>query len=544
MTIGGPTKANTIVRFRYGELLYANGTLNVRTSVAGQISDGGGGPCAPFEAYQTDTWILKGNQTEEHFRTHFTWHGFQYMEVACDPSCGSWPNEGFIEGLQMYSSVEPIGHFVSSNSMFNSIHEISLESLKSNLMSIQSDCPHRERFGYGGDVLASAEMALLNFDMYQIYSKRVRDFADDIRPNGGVTECAPFNGIVDAGLGGDAGPIGWGTVFPALQWLLYRYYGDRRLIEQYYETTKNWVEFIASKAKDFIIDSGLSDWCSLAPKPVALTSTAFFYYNALLLSQMAEVLQKEDDRQLYESLSVKIQNALNREFLNEKTGIYANGTQCSQAFPLYFGLLPKEVPPQNVFQNLVNSIETSDRHFTTGIFGTKYMLNVLSDNGRSDLAFSLLNQTTYPSYGYMLDRGATSLWEVWWYDDSIYSHNHAMFGSVSEWFIKALGGIFPAEDAVAFNKIIIRPQVIGDLEWVQCRYDSVRGPIESNWHINRTEQLLHLEIVIPGNTLATIYLPKRNDSKDKNSYSSYAPYRQTDALHIGSGVYHYVVQWK
>jgi alpha-L-rhamnosidase len=243
--------------------------------------------------------------------------------------------------------------------------------------------------GYGGDVVATAEMALLNLDMQLMYSKRIEDFADAIRPNDGLTECAPYNGLSSSGLGGDSGPIGiqllvleltypgWDTVFPELQYLLYQYNGDSSMIEEQYETTKNWLNFLASTTSDYIISIGLSDWSSVATPSVALTSTAFFYLNAKRMAQFAEIMGKQDDFEKYSQLAAAIKVAFNKNFLNTTSGQYASGTQCAQAFSLYFDLLPNPSWQSQVLEVLVNDIIGENYHLDTGIFGTKYMLNVL-----------------------------------------------------------------------------------------------------------------------------------------------------------------------
>jgi alpha-L-rhamnosidase len=506
LNVKGP--AGTKVQLRYGELLHPDGTLNPMTSVAGQVKRAGmGGPGAPPIAWQSETYILKGDGTEV-YTPHFTFHGFRYVEVTGYPGK---PELGAIEGHRLNSAVEPVGTFSCSNEMFNRVQEMVRWTLLSNLFSVQSDCPHREKFGYGGDIVASSEMAIFNFDMARFYAKAAQDLADAVRPNGGMTETAPFVGIADAGLGEQSGPIGWGTAYPLLQWQLYQYYGDRRILEEHYEVTKRWVDLLRSKAVGQILDNGISDHESLVPKPVALTGTAFYHYNALLLSRIAGVLGRTADAERYAALAKEIKEAFNRRFLKPGTGRYDTGTQACQAFALFFDLVP-QAERQAAVDVLVNDVMIAHKgHLSTGIFGTKYMLHALSLVGRADIAYTIVNQRTFPGWGHMLDRGATTLWEHWEFSDNTFSHNHPMFGSVSEWFYRLLAGIDPDPAAVGFNRVIIRPHVVGDLSWAKASYDSVRGRILSDWRLEGDR--LILKASVPPNTTATVCVPTKDASK-------------------------------
>lgn len=506
LRVHGP--AGTRVRLRSGELLYPDGTLNGMTAVCGQIKGGGpnyryDGVGAPATAFQLDEYILRGDG-DEVFTPHFTFHGFRYVEVTGFPGR---PNLGTLEGLRLNADVTSVGSFQCSNERFNRIQEMVLWTELSNLFSVESDCPHREKFGYGGDIVAAGEMAMRNFDMSRFYAKAVQDLADAVRPNGGFTETAPFVGIADSGLGGQSGPIGWGTAQPWLLWQLYQYYGDRRLLEQQYESTQRWLALLESCATNQILVNGLSDHESLAPKPQALTGTAFYYLNARLVSQIARVLGHDADAERAAALAEEIKAAFNRKFLQPGTGRYDAGTQASQSFALYLGLVPP-ADQERALKVLVDDIEVGhDGHLTTGIFGTKFMLNALTALRRADVAYRIVDQKTFPGWGYMLERGATTLWEHWEFSDNTYSHNHPMFGSVSEWFYKALAGIRPASDAVGFDKIIIAPQPVGGLKWVLASYDSVRGRIVSDW--TKAGATFRLRVQIPVNTQAMVVLPAK-----------------------------------
>jgi alpha-L-rhamnosidase len=509
--VKGPV--GTRVRLRSGELLYADGTLNGMTAVCGQIKGGGkdyiyDGAGKPKTAFQLDEYILKGEGTET-YTPRFTFHGFRYVEVTGFPGK---PTLDSLEGLRLNSDVGSVGSFECSNQMFNRIQQMVLWTELANIFSVQSDCPHREKFGYGGDIVASSETGMLNFDMSRFYAKAAQDLADAVRPNGGFTETSPFIGISDEGLGDRSGPIGWGTAQPLLLWQLRQYYGDRKPLEKQYELTKKWVALLHAKAKDGVLDNGISDHESLVPKPRALTGTAFYFFNVKLLAQLARAWGKDSDAAEAEARAEEIKTAFNKKFLQAGIGKYDFGSQACQTFALYHGLVPDN-ERTNALNVLLQDIAGHDGHLTTGIFGTKYMLHALSDAGRANIAYAMVNQRSFPGWGHMLENGATTLWEHWEFNDNTYSHNHPMFGSVSEWFYKWLAGIQPAPDAVGFNKIIIKPQPVGDLKWVNASYNSVRGKIVSEWKKSDGEFNLHITIPVGAN--AVVFVPAKAQSDVK-----------------------------
>ena len=266
----------------------------------------------------------------------------------------------------------------------------------SNLFSVESDCPHREKFGYGGDMVAAGDAAIFNFDMERFYAKAVRDLGDAVRTNGGFTETAPFVGVSDEGLGGGSGPIGWDTGQPFLQWELYQYYGDAQLLAANYAVTKRWINFLQTCARADLLDNGISDHESLAPKPRALTGTAFYYLNVQLFAKIARALHETTDAAEADALAEKIKTAFNRKFLKPGSGLYDTGTQACQSFALFLGLVPEEEQPRALEVLAHDIVDVEKGHLSTGIFGTKYMLNTLTDHGRADLAYDIVNQRTFP----------------------------------------------------------------------------------------------------------------------------------------------------
>jgi alpha-L-rhamnosidase len=503
LKVKGP--AGTKVQLRYGELLHEDGTLNDRTTIACHIMEGWyytQREGHPKNANQVDTYILKGSG-EEVYNPRFTFHGFRYIEVTGFPGT---PALETLEGLRMNSDMPVAGEFECSNTLFNKIQENANWTFLSNVFSVESDCPGREKFGYGGDIFTACEAFISNYDMSGFYAKAVRDFQDDQRPSGGMTECAPYNGINDEGLTEDTGPIGWMIAHPFLQDRLYRYYGDRRLLEEQYESTVRLIEFIREQAPDHLLEKGIGDHETLAKKPTGLTSTAFYYHHVQMLSEFARILGKSDDHKKYLALADDIKNTFIRKFFTEDPGKADIGTQAAQSFVLYYDLIP-ESDRMAALKILENDIVSKNNgHLSTGIFGTKMMYDVLRMYERNDLGFMITNQKTIPGYGYMIENGGTTIWESW--KGGSNSYNHPMFGSVSDWFFKSLGGIYPDVNAIGFNPFVIKPSVVGDLEWVNCRYQSIRGEIISNWKIEN--DVFYLEAAIPGNTTAKIYIPAKN----------------------------------
>jgi len=506
--------AGTTITLRYGELIYPDGSLNVMTSTCGQIKPGARNQPkgTPLPACQQDIFILAGAGTET-YTPRFTFHGFRYVEVKGYPGT---PTLDAIDGLRLHADVGTAGNFECSDPLLNRIQDITRRTFLSNIFSVQSDCPQRERFGYGGDIVPTCEAFMFNFNMSGLYPKIAADFEDAARPGGGMTETAPYVGIEDRAFGNGSGPVGWTLAYPLLMERLYSFYGNTRLIEEHYLTAKALVEFLRSHATGHCIENGISDHESLDPKPTALTSTAFYYRHVEILADLAAIIGKNDEADLYTVLANDIREAFIKRFLQVGTGRFSEGTQASQAVAIRYGLVPESVQAA-AFGLMVNEvIETHTRHLATGIFGTSYLLETLSENGRADLAYDIVSQKTFPGWGHMLENGATTLWEHWEYSDNTYSHNHPMFGSVSEWFFRTVAGINNHPDALAFDRIAIRPGVATGLEWATGSYESVRGRIESSWRIENG--LTTLKVVVPCNATAEIHVPV--DRIDGNSMNS------------------------
>jgi alpha-L-rhamnosidase len=496
--------AGTRITLRFGELLKPDGTLNPLTSVCGQIKgtrknpDGSersvGGPGAPAIAWQQDVYLARGGGPE-HYRPDFTYHGFRFMEITGLPEA---PAPSACRGIPLHTDLPDAGTFSCSNERLNRIQEMCRRTFLGNVVSVQSDCPHRERFGYGGDIVATSEAFLMNFDMAGFYAKTVRDWADAARPDGRFTDTAPFVGIDYCG-------VGWAMVHPLLLEQLHQHYGDRRLLEEQVPAAIRWLDGEAGRRKDGLVTIGLGDHEALAKARGPALTTPMFIDTARRVARLARLLGRNDDAARCEAMADQSAAAWSRAFLDPATGKMADGSQSELTFALGFGAASPATRPR-VFQQMVDALAAPDGpRLSTGIFGTRFLMEELSRGGRSDLAFALADRKTFPSWGWMLENNATTLWEHWAGSDSTFSHSHPMFGSISAWFFRWPGGIQPADDAVGFDRIVIRPQVIPGLEWVKCSHRTIRGLIESNW--STKGQVTSFEIVIPPDSTAVIELP-------------------------------------
>jgi alpha-L-rhamnosidase len=501
--VKGPSGKKVVMRF--GEAIHPDGRLNFLTSTAGHIKEMWnlqGGPGAPKTAWQEDSYILKGVGVEQ-WAPQFTFHGFRYVEVT------GWPGKptlSDIEGLRMNSDLQTTGSFTSSNIMFNQLQDVIKWTFLSNVFSVQSDCPGREKMGYGADIVVTAEAFLYNYNMAQFYIKTVRDFANEQQPDGGITEIAPYTGIADRGYGGHSGPLGWQLAFPYLQKKLYEFYGDKRVIEENYAGIQKQMAFLKSKEVSGLFHWDISDHESLDPRPEAFTAAAFYYHHALLAADFAGILKKKEDSIYYTKWSGNIKDAIVKKYLVPKTGKFDNATQAAQLFALWYGLAVDKDKSMNV---LMQELARHNNHVSTGIYGTKMLFDVAREHNKNEVAYTVANQRTYPGWGHMLNEGATTLWESWKKPDNASSLNHPMFGSISEWFYRSLLGINPA--APAFQKIIIKPQPAGDLTWAKGVYQSIQGPIVSDW--KKDSKTFHLKVAIPANTTAEVWIPSNaNDT--------------------------------
>lgn len=496
LRVSGP--AGTEVTLRYGERLRPDGTLDQADIAVHQHPFNGPRPAgSPAPRFQTDSYTLKGEGTET-WEPRFTYHGFQYVEVTGFPSR---PSLESVRARVTHTDVPSAGEFACSNPLLNRIQHATRWAYLSNLASIPTDCPHREKNGWTGDAHLAAEQAMYNFHPPAVYTKWIQDLADEMKPTGELPGIVPTSGW---GYEWGNGPA-WDSAFLLIPWYLYEYYGDTRILDRHYDPMRRYVDYLTSRAKNGIVSIGLGDWVPPGPTaPVEVTSTGYYYEDARIVSEAARILGEQEDARKYAALAESIRKGFNERFFHPETGLYSNGTQTALATALNWELVPPE-HRERVVRNLVVAVENKGGHLDTGILGTKYLLNVLLDHGRAEVAYRVASQTDYPGWGQWMEQGATTLWESWNGKDS---RNHIMFGDVSAWFYRALAGIRPA--APGFKQVRIQPQVAGNLTWVRATYDSVHGRIRSAW--KEEDGRFTLDVTIPANTTATVYIPAGADA--------------------------------
>lgn len=479
------------ITLRFGERIYEDGSLNPMTTVCGQIKrKGSGGPGAPDIAWQTNTYVF-GQNNDVWFSPEFTFHTFRYMEIK---GLKYHPQLSDIQGLALNTAIEECNRFECSSDLLNSIQKITTRTFKSNLVSVQSDCPAREKFGYGGDINAVSESFISNFDMHGFYRKTIYDWADAINDSVFI-DTAPYVGLKYCG-------ISWESAFLFLQDQLYRYYGDEEIVREMYDFDLKWMEKVARLHPNLIVDKGLGDHESMIPVPVQLTGTSHYLQAAGVMKRFASLMNDRVNEKKFTELENNLREKMQEEFWNKSGGENEKmNKQTLFASLLYYGVIPGNDKPSAV-DSLMTSIKKAENgHFTTGIFGTKYMLEAMSQNGLTQEAFDIVNSSAFPGWGFMLSRGATTLWETWKESDNTYSNCHPMFGSVSEWFYRWLGGIRPDSSHPGFMTFILDPQTPTGLTYVKTLYKTPSGYIKSAWQKNDSGEISY-EITVPGGTTA------------------------------------------
>jgi len=512
MRVRGPR--GTRVQLRHAELLYDDGTLNVENLRA---------------AKATDVYILRGDGSLEVYQPRFTYHGFRYVELTGYPGT---PKFDTLRAKVVHSDVRPTGGFTSSKQILNQIQRNIVWGIQDNLTGIPTDCNQRdERMGWMADAHLYAETAMLNFDMPAFYTNFLRDIHDVQGADGTVTDTVPHR------YGSRPADPAWGMAYPLLTWYMYEYYGDRRILEQHYDGVKAWTDYLRTRSREGILDySYYGDWVPIEKTPGSLVSTFSYYWSADLVSRMALFLGKSSDAETYRKLADEIKDAFNARFLNAATGLYGTGTQTAQILPLFLNMVPGN-RRSGVFGSLRDDlVYTRNTHLTTGILGTKYLFPLLTGAGDSDLAYELATQTTYPSWGYMVENGATTLWELWQNKTgpSMNSHNHPMFGSVGAWFYNALAGINLDPAKPGFERVVIAPQVVRDLKWASGSLDTIRGTVASSW--SRSDNGLRLEVTIPVGSQAQVRIPELDLAPATLSESGRAIWKDTKYQAGTSGI--------
>ncbi|MDY7109841.1 MAG: family 78 glycoside hydrolase catalytic domain [Planctomycetota bacterium] len=504
-------------------------------------------------ARNTDVYACRG-EGEEHWEPRFTYRGFRYVELT---GAEHRPELDDVRSEAIHSAPAMAGSFACSDELINRLHRNIVWSQRSNMHSVPTDCPQRdERLGWMGDAQIFAPTACWNMDMSRFFAKWMDDIADSAGEDGHVTDVAPR-----AVVSGPAAP-GWGDAVIVIPWTLYRFYGDTRIVERHFDTMRGWVDYMRAQARgDLYEREGYGDWVAVEPSPTKPISAAYFYLSTVLLSRMAGAIGRDDEAGEYETLAARIRKAFNERYFDPSKGMYEGGTQAGNTIPLAFGLVADD-HRDSVLRTLVRDIETHDNHLTTGFLGTGYVLPLLTAMGRHDLAWRIVTQRTYPSWGYMIEQGATTMWELWNGDTAgphMNSHNHFALGSVGQWFYEALAGITIDDAQPGFQRFAIRPRPAEGLHWARAEHRSVHGLIRSAWRRTEENGRFELDVTVPANTSAQVWLPVGTGRKtrvresgvviDRDARSGSRPGAPTflrqkegcDVLEIGAGEYSFEV---
>ena len=487
-------KAGSKVRIIPAELLKSDGSVDRLNISAG------------IPAYWEYT--LNGSGGLETWEPEFFYQGARYYQVERFAADGSQQLPEVVElNLEvMHSSSKLIGDFRCSSELFNRIRDLVRWAQRSNMMSVLTDCPHREKLGWLEQYHLNGAAMRYEWALGALYTKDFQDMADAQTAEGLIPDIAPEYIIFPEEYRDSPE---WGCAFIISAWQQWVWTGDSGAFRKYSKEMMAYIDYLVSKSDGFILDYGLGDWCDLGPgrrgygqlTPQGLTSTAIFYEAVDDLLTVATELDLPVDVNKLTLLKTSIRDAFNHKFFHPETGNYANGSQTSNAMPYDIGMIPDGYEAQ-VFSGLVDSMLATDCQLTSGEIGHPYLLRALAKGGRSDLVYRLHHQDTRPGYGYQLKLGATSLTENW---DGRASQNHFMFGHITEWFYGYLAGILPDPEHPGFKSFVLDPQYIEGIDWVSASYDSRYGEIGVDWH-RVGDASVRLKIRIPANTTAQLNL--------------------------------------
>ncbi|HSQ75347.1 MAG TPA: glycoside hydrolase family 78 protein [Bacteroidota bacterium] len=539
--VNGPR--GTLVFLRHAETLKPDGELYMDNLRSARV---------------TDIYTLKG-QGIEVYEPRFTYHGFRFVEVTGFPGT---PDSASIEGRVVNDDVESAGDFACSHPVINTVYKAVVRGVQGNYRSIPTDCPQRdERQGWLGDRSAESRGESFLFDISSLYAKWVQDMADAQQANGSVSDVCPsywplYNDNVT-----------WPSSTVIIPGTLLDQYADSALIRQHYPSMVRWIDHMSGYIKEGIIEKdNYGDWCVPPESPELIHSkdpmrktapgilaTSYFYHDLMLMNRYATLVGNEADARRFSALARTLRDALNQRYFNETNGYYDNGSQTSCVLPLAFNMVPAALRAR-VFGRLIQKItDESKYHIGTGLIGGQWLNRVLADFGRADLVFRIATNTTYPSWGYMTEKGATTIWELWngdSADPAMNSGNHVMLvGDLVIWLYERLAGIMADSDEPGFKHIIMRPTPLKELTVVRATHKSPHGLIESAW--KQTAGRFEWDVRVPVNSRATVYVPAKNADEVMESGTSArnaagVRYVRTEGysavLEVTSGVYHFTSQ--
>ncbi|MFP7493902.1 glycoside hydrolase family 78 protein [Terribacillus saccharophilus] len=487
--------------------------------------DGNFYPDTLRDAISHDHFICNGE--EQTFRPHFTFHGFRYVCVEGMEDIGL---DDFTACV-LHTHMEETGTFTTSNPLVNQLQSNIQWGQRGNFLDIPTDCPQRdERLGWTGDAQVFAGTAAYNMNTALFFTKWLRDLASEQTAELGVPHVIPNI------MGQQEGAAAWSDAAVIIPWVVYQTYGDKRVLEDQYESMKGWVDFITSRCGDNgLWQSGFQygDWLALDKEESAdrtgatdkyLVANAYYAYSTNIVRKTAEILQKNDDAKTYGELYEQIRNTFNAEYITS-TGRIVSETQTGCILALHFDLA-EEKHRERIAKSLETNIANHKNHLSTGFVGTPYLCHALTENNLHDLAGTVFLQEDYPSWLYSVKKGATTIWERWnsilpngdFEESGMNSLNHYAYGSIGDWMYQKLAGINPLEPG--YKKIMIKPQFIKGITSVQASFVSVYGQIVSEWSC--VDNKITVNVEIPANTTAVIYLPE-----------------QEQPVEVGSGTYHY-----
>lgn len=508
LIVSGP--AGSSVRITPSELLASDGTVDRNSCTQDSVRP------AWWQ------YTLNGSGTESWF-PQFFYHGSRYLQVQlfAAPSGGALPTVQSIQGVIVHSTATPIGTFSCSNPLFNQIYNLVRWSQRNNMVSLMTDCPHRERLGWLEEVHLNGPSLRYNFDFTSLFSKIENDIADSQWvSNGFVPNIAPEYFQTSGSL---TDPFHnspeWGSTFILGAWQQYLFSGDLSLLQRHYAGMKAYVGYLTGTVNgNYIVPTDLGDWMDTAQiqknsysssdqlTTYNLPGTAIYYADTLALAQMAQALGNSADAATYTQLAANIRTGFNANFFKSATGVYDTSSQTANAMPLALGMA-NTTNVASVASALVNDVVSRGYALTSGEIGFGYLLRALQQAGRADVIYTMNNQTNAPGYGYQIAHNATSLTERW--DAAgvlgLGSQSHFMLGEIMEWFYHDLAGIQPDVTGPGFKKIIIQPTIVGDLTSAGASYNSIRGLITNSWSVSGN--VVTMSLTIPPGATARVFLP-------------------------------------
>ncbi|HUC82214.1 MAG TPA: family 78 glycoside hydrolase catalytic domain [Flavisolibacter sp.] len=535
-------KAGDTVRIIPGELLKDDGTVSQRAT----------GSPVYFQ------YILKGEGVET-WQPRFSYYGFRYLQIEIRENTSILISNFrlkilTVKGLHTRSNTSKVGTFTSSSDLFNRIHTLIDWAVKSNMASVLTDCPHREKLGWLEQVHLMGNSIHYNYGVANYFQKTLRDMKTAQGDGFHIPEYVPEFVKMPFMDSIFMDSPEWSSTAIILPWYLYKWYGDRKVLEENYVLMQRYLQHLKNKSKNHILAYGLSDWYDLGPArpglaqltPMGLTGTAIYYYNLTVLQKAAQVLGKKEDVQSYKLLGADVKNAFNQTFFKKDSLYYGTNSQTANAMALYMGLVPDEYK-SGVLENLIKDIRSRNNSITAGDIGFRYLLQTLQNEGRSDVIYDMNSRSDVPGYGYQLAKGATALTESW-QALPIVSNNHLMLGHLMEWFHSGLGGIRQSESSVGYKQIVIDPQVVGDITFAKVDYESPYGKIQSHW--KKENGAFSLQVSVPVNATAIVYLPAENPAIVKEGKHGIDNRKDVKLLgvekgklklQVGSGIYQFFV---